>query len=489
MKNYIFLLLSIAFVLPIQAQDKILTLEDVLQIAKEKSPTALKAKHSFRASYWQYRFYKAEQLPTLDFDGVIPNIQNRISQETTAGVSYYAKQNSILYRGGLSLNQAVPWTGGNVFVSTGLEHTINYLTDTTTRQYLSTPINIGFNQPLFQFNQYKWDRRIEPVKYEAAKKIYLEAVENVSMEAIQYFFRLLSAQVDYKIAEINVSNYDTLYRVAKGRYNLGRIGEDEVLQMELSLLKSQAALEKNAMDLEDAMFRLKSFLRMKGDDRLSLVIPSISYFEKIDRDLALEKALKNSSTSLEYERRLLEAQSRVSAAKAYGFNANLSLVFGLNGSSTIFDQVYEDPLQQQQLSLGLHIPILDWGRRKGQVKMAQSNQELEKTSVEQEKVDFSQSIFLEVGEFNIQRNQLIIAAKSDTIAQKSFVVSKNRYLIGKIGVTDLNIAQKETDNARLGYIGALRTYWYNYFRLRKSTLYDFKKQSDLDVAYEDIYED
>ncbi|NPD47776.1 MULTISPECIES: TolC family protein [unclassified Lentimicrobium] len=489
MKKYIFFVLSFAFAFSSQAQDKILTLENVLNIAKEQSPAAQIAKHSFRASYWQYRFYKAEQLPTLDFDGVIPNIQNRISQETTAGVSYYAKQNSILYRGGLSLNQAIPWTGGNVFVSSGLEHTINYLTDTTTRQYLSTPINIGLNQPLFQFNQYKWDRKIEPIKYEVAKKKYLEAVEGVSIDAITYFFRLLTAQVDYKIAEINVMNYDTLYKVAKGRYNLGRIGEDEVLQMELSLLKSQAAMEKNAMDLEDAMFRLKSFLRMKDDSRLNLVIPSPSFFEKVDREMALEKALKNSSTILEFERRLLEAQSGVSAAKAYGFNANLSLIFGINGSSTVFDQVYQDPLQQQQLSLGLHIPILDWGRRKGQVRIAQSNEELAKTSVEQERVDFSQSIFLEVGEFNIQQNQLIIAAKSDTIAQKSFVVSKNRYLIGKIGVTDLNIAQKETDQAKVGYIGALRTYWYNYFRLRRSTLFDFQSGIDLDVSYEDIYED
>ena len=331
--------------------------------------------------------------------------------------------------------------------------------------------------------------KIEPIKYEVAKKKYLEAVEGVSIDAITYFFRLLTAQVDYKIAEINVMNYDTLYKVAKGRYNLGRIGEDEVLQMELSLLKSQAAMEKNAMDLEDAMFRLKSFLRMKDDSRLSLIIPSPNFFEKVDRELALEKALKNSSTILEFERRLLEAQSGVSAAKAYGFNANLSLIFGINGSSAVFNQVYEDPLQQQQLSLGLHIPILDWGRRKGQVRIAQSNEELAKTSVEQERVDFSQSIFLEVGEFNIQQNQLIIAAKSDTIAQKSFVVSKNRYLIGKIGVTDLNIAQKETDQAKVGYIGALRTYWYNYFRLRRSTLYDFQSGGDLDVSYEDIYED
>jgi len=114
---------------------------------------------------------------------------------------------------------------------------------------------------------------------------------------------------------------------------------------------------------------------------------------------------------------------------------------------------------------------------------------LVKTSVDQARADFAQSIYLQVGEFNIQKNQVLIAAKSDTIAQKSFDVSKNRYLIGKIGVTDLNIAQNETDQAKVSYISALRAYWVNYYKLRQSTLYDFVEGVDLDVNYEQIYEE
>jgi outer membrane protein TolC len=137
----------------------------------------------------------------------------------------------------------------------------------------------------------------------------------------------------------------------------------------------------------------------------------------------------------------------------------------------------------------LNIPILDWGKRKGQMKMAESNEELVKTSVEQEQTDFAQSIKLKVGEFNVQKNQVMIAAKSDTIARKSYEVSKNRYLIGKIGVTDLNIAQTDQDEAQLTYINAMRAYWRNYYVLRQATLYDFMKKQDLNVNYEDIYDD
>lgn len=489
MKKIVFLILSLSIFNAINAQTKVLSLKEVLRIAKDQSPSAQIAKHRFKNSYWQFKFYKAEQLPSLSFDGTLPEIQNRIVKQNIGGISSYFKQNTVSFRGGLQLDQAVPWTGGNIFVNSSLEQTINYLSDSTVHDFLSVPVYIGFNQPLFQFNQYKWDRRIEPIKYEIAKKEYLSAVEKVSVDAINLFFGLLSAQVELRISEINYSNYDTLYKVAKGRYSLGRIGENEVLQMELSMLKAQSAVERNKMLLADAMLSLKSFLRLKEDDNISLATPSPQFFESVDNDLALRKAISNSNEYLDFERRLLEAQMSVNRARNYGFTANLFMAYGLNGKSYVFDEVYQDPSNQQVLSLGLNIPILDWGKRKGQIKMAESNEELVKTSVDQAMADFAQSVYLKVGEFNIQKNQVLIAAKSDTIAQKSYDVTKNRYLIGKIGVTDLNIAQSETDQAKIAYINALRAYWVNYYQLRQSTLFDFEEAKDLDVDYKDIYED
>jgi len=492
MKRYLFILIGILFIIQAKAQEKKLSLDDVLTIAREQSPNALISRHKFLSSYWEYRSYKASQLPSLSFEGVIPSINRAYKSVTNYedGTQKYVGQSYVSYEGNLKLNQVVGLTGGNIFLQSGLQQVVNYTDSSTINSFLSTPINVGFSQPLFQYNRYKWEKKISPMKYEIAKQQYLEAIEDVSITATNYFFNLLVAQVDYRIAQINVANFDTLYKVANGRYNLGRIGEDEVLQMELSLLKSRAALEKNALDLDDAEFRLKSFLRIKDEYQLRLIIPEADDFGDITGDAALSRAMKNSSKPRDFEKRLLEAQANVNQAKTTnGFNANLYAVYGLTKSATHFSDAYRDPRDQQQLTLGLSVPILDWGKRKGQVKMAQSNAELVKTSVEQERVDFNQSIFLKVAEFNMQQNQLAIAAKSDTVAQKSYRVSKNRYLIGKIGVTDLNIAQKETDQAKIGYIRALQSYWIKYFNLRKATLFDFKEKTDLDVSFEDIYND
>ncbi len=103
--------------------------------------------------------------------------------------------------------------------------------------FLSYPVNIELNQPIFTYNPYRWDRKIKPLKFSLAKRKYIEDIEQISITTSNHFFTLLQAQVEKKIAATNLSNYDTLYRIAKGRYQLGKIAENDLLQLELNFLQ------------------------------------------------------------------------------------------------------------------------------------------------------------------------------------------------------------------------------------------------------------
>ena len=78
--------------------------------------------------------------------------------------------------------------------------------------------------------------------------------------AVQYFFSLALAQINKQIAVMNLSNADTLYRIADGRYKLGTIAEDDLLQMQLSYLNAETARKQADMNLRDREIRLRSFL-------------------------------------------------------------------------------------------------------------------------------------------------------------------------------------------------------------------------------------
>lgn len=471
-----------------QPEIRYLALEEVITIAREQSPDAMAARHRYRGSYWRHRSYQAGYLPGLRFDATLPNLNRTIQAITLPdGSDVFVRRSLASSSGNLSLNQRVGLTGGQIFMNTGLERIDLIREDGNTTSFLSTPINVGFVQPIFAFNPYKWERMIEPLRFQEARKRYIEDLETISMRANNLFFDLLLAQISIEINTLNLANNDTLYEISKGRFSLGRIAENELLQMELNVLNSEAALEQARIDYEAALFRFRSYMGIENVENVTLIVPDERHNMIIQVEAALAQARQNRSDILALERQQLEAESQVSQARSESrFNANLFAVYGLTQTADNFSDVYVDPLDQQQLRIGIQIPILDWGVGRGRVRMAESNRELVNTNVQQAMIDFEQEVFLRVMEFNMLDRQLMIASKADTIADKRYEVSRQRYLIGRIDILELNIALEEKDRAKQRYLAALRNYWRGFYEMRRLTLYDFKEDGPITLNYNEI---
>jgi outer membrane protein len=355
------------------------------------------------------------------------------------------------------------------------------------RKYITAPVSVGLVQPLFRYNSLKWQKQTEPLKYETAKKTFLAAIENVHMSAVQSFFGLALAQINMQIADRNYKNADTLYRIAQGRYNLGTIAEGDVLDMQLSFLNAGTALHEAEMNLTDREIRLRSFLGYNETVRLELIIPDKIPDLELKIQEVLDYAKANNPEIFTQQLRLLTAQSSVAQAKAEkGLNANLTASFGLRQQNTDFALAYQDPNQSQKVRIGFTMPILDWGLGRGRYRMAQSSEELIRVQVEQALVDFEQNLMLDVQQFNLQKSMVATAALSDTVAQKMYEVTKQRFLIGKIEVLVLNNADTKKDQNRRAYIQSLQNYWNYFYNIRNLTLYDFVNNKPLETDYEKL---
>ena len=484
------ILLTIVVAIPANTQEiRRLSLDDVVRLASEQSPNALIAKHRFRASYWQYRTFVAEYRPTLTLTGNLPDYSTAYSRvwNSVAQQWEYASTNVLQTTGNLSLAQNIGLTGGSISLYSDLTYEKNFETDG--ERYITSPLNVRLTQPLFRYNELKWQKKIEPLKYEEARKTYLRDIENVHMMAVQYFFNLALAQINKEIAETNMQNADTLYQIALGRYNLGTIAEDELLQMELSYLNAGTAINESEMNLRDRELKLRSFLGFNQTVRLELLIPNEIPDLEVDVNEVLKLAEQNNPELIALERQLVEAQSSVAQAKAEkGLNANLTASYGLRDQDPILNMAYDQPNKQQTIRVGFSLPILDWGQGRGRYKMAQSSEELTRVQVEQSRVDFEQNLMLDVHQFNIQNDQVRIAAKSDTVAAKMFEVTKQRFLIGKIDVLELNNADTKKDQNKRSYIRALNNYWTYYYNMRALTLFDFITRKPLETDYDKLVE-
>ncbi len=494
MKLSLFFLFCFVFswlVSPVQANpnpSRFLTLDEVVEIAREQSPDALMARHRYRGRYWQHRTFRAGYLPNLQFEATIPNLNRTISDITLPdGTDIFIRRSLATSSGSLSLNQTIGLTGGQLFVSSGLQRIDLIRDDKTESSYLATPVNIGYRQPIFSYNPYKWERKIEPIRFEEAKRQYLENLEDISIRATDLFFDLLLAQINLEINKINLASNDTLYQIAKGRYELGRIAENELLQMELNALNSEATLEQSRIDYEGAIFRFRSYLGIDGGRSLELIPPEEPHRLVIDVGLALSEARENRSQILAQQRQVLEAESQVDQARADNrINANLFAVYGLTQSAAEFSDAYRNPLDEQRVVVGIQVPILDWGVSRGRVRMAESNRELVDVTVGQDMVDFEQEVFLRVMAFNMLERQLEVARKADEIADKRYEVTRQRFLIGRIDIIELNLALEEKDRSKQRYLTSLRNYWRGFYEMRRLTLYDFVKDEPLTANFNEI---
>ncbi len=470
------------------AQDTLtLSLQQVVEMASAQASKSYLLKHQYLGSYWAYKSFRAGLLPALSLQAEMPNFVRSISPVTQedGSIEYryrYFSTSSIE----LSLNQKIALTGGSVFLSTSLQRT-DFFNENNTVSYLSTPINIGVIQPLFAHNSYKWEKLIEPIKYQEAEKEYLTEREAISKEVTGLFFDLALARLNIEIARANFSVNDTLFQIAQGRYNIGTIAQDELLQMELTHLNAKSALNDAVLNLEIAEFNLSSFLRLKSTIKLQLVIPEKISLINIATEKAISEAKKNNPNILSYNRQLIEAERDVQKTKAESrLNADIYAIFGLTQSAQNIEEVYDNPQDRQQFQLGIEIPLLDWGQAKGKNKMAESACEVVNLQIEQKLLDFEQNVFLQTALFNKLNEQLLIAAKSDTIAQLRYRVSKQRFMIGKIDVLNLKMAAGEKDLAQRDYLQSLRLYWIQYYQMRMITLYDFVENKIITADFNNL---
>lgn len=450
-----------------------LTLHQAIEMAQEHSPEAQAARHTYRAAYWNYRFFRANYLPSVTLSSS-PNLNREINKITQPdGTNLFIKQNQLSTDLSLKINQNIWFTGGSLFVKTTTQRIDEFENDVTA--YNTQPIVIGYEQALFGYNNLKWDRRIEPVRYREARKTYAEALELVASQTSTLFFNLATAQTNLDIASFNYASADTLYRYAEGRYNIGTITENEMLQLEINKLTEETNMMNARIEVEDQMQTLRSFLGINREVDLR-VIPedSIPRFE-IPIHEALQLAFENSPEPETYERKKLESRSALAAAKANaGLKADLYVQFGLSQTAGKLGDSYRDPLDQQYASIGISLPILDWGRGKGRIRVARSNVDLVNTQAEQGMKDFELNVCKMVRQFNLQAYRVAVAAKTDQTAERRHEVARRLYILGKSTILDLNASISEKDTARRNYITALKTYWSLYYGIRSMTGYDFQ---------------
>jgi outer membrane protein len=457
---------------PVGAQD--LTLQDAITMAQQRGPSARSAARSRDAARYRDRAYNARLLPQLSLTGDAPTYSRAIIPVLQPdGSTRFAAQQQRQSSLGLQLGQRIPITGGDLFIQSGVTN-INILGQQDTRLWRTNPVQIGIRQPIFRLNTLAWDNREQDLRFDASEQQYLEARETIAQQTAVLFFDLFAARTALANAQANADVNDTLLTLNRGRYEVGRIGENDLLQSELQVLRARNTLDAAKLAAQRAEAALRLQLGMPGNAPLALSVTNDVPNVQVDTVLAVQEALRNGAALRDADLQIVQQKRRVAEARRNtGFGATVTASVGYNQTAETFNDAYRSPLQSQQFSVGVEMPLVQWGARKAGIEAAKADEERVETDVRVLRERRAQDARFAALELDQAVRQLTTAAKADTVGAKRFEVARNRYSIGRIDISNLFIAQNEKDQALEAYVRALRGYWDAYYRVRRLTLYDF----------------
>ena len=487
MRRLILLIYGVIALTPLAAQKTDLTLDEAIILAKRKSFEAFKAKNSFLSKALDYQTSLRLLFPKATLSLSPSNYSRSIEEQWDSEDEQYKpyEVQRLTSNGNFSLSQYIARTGGTVTLNSYLYRYKTFKEkgdDYTT--YISNPVTLTYSQNFAGINSFKWQMRIDSVEYSQARKQYLEDVEATTIKAIDLFFNLLSAEMSYKIAMLNKNNADTLYFFGQKKLEIGAVSRDDYLKLQLKRVNAGISLESSLLALEEARLALNNFLELPRDTKMRCRIPArIPDFE-IAADKALKKVFENNPDMAALEKNLLIARRAVLSARANRFSANFSATVGLNQNQEKLADAYRSLKDQESVSFTLSIPIIDWGDTKRAITQARLNRELVEENARKERDAISLEVLNMVNEFNIKHKQVTAAAQADSIAQITYQIVQQQFMLGKTSVLEINSSYTDMQSAQNSYLNSLDNFWTQLYSIRKLCLYDFENEVDLNTDFD-----
>ncbi len=473
------------------AQQIELDLQQTIEKANKNSLEIFRARNMYLVNELNYQDFLVELRPHLNLQLTPLNYTRSITEVYNSELMKYepVEIQRLTSQYNMGINQQIGLTGGNLSVNSSLMRSQRYGSSSNNNlDFISTPLSIGYQQNFSSINAYKWKAKIEPLKFKQAKLEFIEQREEVSIKAVNLFFSLLVAQMNFDIAVLNSQNADSLISMGRKREQIGSISRDDLLNLELKQVNAGISVEQAKNQLENARLDFCDFLEIPLDTEIECIAPEKVELAFINPQQAQQLAEKNNPDSHGLIQKLLEAQKQVCAAKRSKYNISVAAGVGLNQNKEVFAEAFQDLLDRQNFKIALSIPILDWSETKRSIQRASLNEQITQRENEKVKEQLMIEVAKKANEFNIKRSELNSAAKADTLSRRAYELTQQLFALGKANVIAINESYKAMYSARNQYLNALQNYWFYYYTIRKLCLFDFQTGRELTSDFDQILE-
>ena len=473
-------------------QTRILTYDESIQIALNRSYTAKSHLENKVAMEHSFNFYKAMFKPRLDLQIFSPSwAENVIPVQLPDGLPIYNSFGTMQFKGDLSFTYTLP-TGG--FLALSSEMYRNDISTVLALQQFSrlrttqahSSMSISFNQPIFTGNTLSENLEEARYSYERSSSRFTREQLNIIYNVTQGYYSLYKATRELEIANEKLNNSQESFRIAQLKAETGRIPEGDVLIAEVQLSQDKANLSESDGNLEQVKDSFKQLIGLNLEEEFQIVTDVKYDTFSVDLDKAIKEALSNRLELNEAELDIKLQEIQVDRAKRVReLSGNISAYYDITGVSTIgsgsiqqlfessFDNFVDRP-PNRGITFSLSYPIFDWGR--GSQRVQQEKAGLR--SVELNRENWRTTIIREVRQIvrlvAETKNRLKIHEKNQQVSQRSYEISRLRFENGDLTSQELAVEQERLAGSQLTYLNAFITYQSAIADLKRKTLWDFK---------------
>ena len=418
----------------------VLTLEESIKIALERSLSVLSADEEIRAKEFEERAAKAGFYPTLSTSYSYTRIDNSTVNDAKATTYPYN-----------------PLTGTHVPWEISPLTRDNYEWDLTA------------TQPLFTGWRLTLSKDLASLGIDIAKIQKETAVQDLVLDVKAAYFGILKAEKLETVAKQAVDLLEAQLGVSQAFYEEGIIAKNDLLQTQVQMAQARQDLIRATNGVALAKSRFNTLLRRGIDEETR--IKDILDYEPVTLELssALERAEVNRPEIKEVSLSVLSAEKRVQLSKS-GYYPSVTLIgnYKRETDDWVLEAVSGEDPDIWTITVQGEWTFWEWGKTKHEVAAARARLAKARHLLNEVKDNIQLDVknaylSLREAEKNIQ-----VAKTAVVQAEENFRMNEERYKQQVATATDVLNAQTLLTQARTNYFNALSDHNIAWARLERA---------------------
>jgi outer membrane protein len=460
--TFLFLRFTLSF-----GQQNSFTLTQLITQAQQNSITQKIANANNELAILDYKSFLLQRKPNLILNGNIPVYdKDNFSVRQPDGTIKFLNRSQINSSINLGFVKPIMATGGSISVNTSLNRFDDLLGKT--QLYNGTPIYLQLQQPLFAFNNYKWQKKTAPLRLANAALALTQKKYDMAYTMATYFFTIATNIIEKELALENDAYTQENIRTEERKKQLGVGNTDKLLQLSIQALNNKQQLQNINLQINSTQKELFNIAQLPTDNNFSISIPNELLNLSITTQALLDSIKKNNATYDNLKIATIELQAEKEKLQKEKTTINLTLSYGLNQSGNALSNVYQTPNDQQRFNIGFTVPLTDGGRRKniGQQILVKQKllqlQQLEQNN--QFEVELENSLII----LNNIKNSYATALQLDSLGKERYTISNKLFANGKLTLLELNAAALERANYKRSLFNQVKEYYLLCYKLQQT---------------------